>query len=289
MSVRDSIENSLSGLTKAQKKVANAILADYPFSGLLPIQELSNKLGVSAPSISRYVSKLGYGGYTEFQRSLIQELREGSSSPVEIHREVVKPNSTPSFSQYLNRIAQNIAGMENPIPQEALDDLIGIMNNENSHIYFKGGRVSDAIARYLSTHLQQIRGGVHHLSDDPEFWPEVILQLRKQDVFFIFDFRRYQPSLERLSKAVSGMSQARIVLVTDKWQSPVAKYASQIVSLPTEIDTAWDTSVFCVAFIEALIVNLSDSRWEKVQRRIKSWDACRDDLGFGINNSNKGD
>ena len=46
-------------LTASERKIANAILADYPFTGLQTIQELAERTGVSAPSITRFVSKVG--------------------------------------------------------------------------------------------------------------------------------------------------------------------------------------------------------------------------------------
>jgi len=39
------------------------LLGGYPFAGLLTIQELSRRANASMPSISRFVTKLGFAGY----------------------------------------------------------------------------------------------------------------------------------------------------------------------------------------------------------------------------------
>src|SRR5680860_1767384 len=81
MTVQDDVRANLTSLTAGQIKLANALLADYPFAGLQPIQQLADATGVSPPSISRFVSRLGFAGFGDFQNALIEELREGSRSP----------------------------------------------------------------------------------------------------------------------------------------------------------------------------------------------------------------
>ena len=61
--IRTRIRAAAEQLTASERKIANAILADYPFTGLESIQELAAKTGVSAPSITRFVSKIGCGGF----------------------------------------------------------------------------------------------------------------------------------------------------------------------------------------------------------------------------------
>ena len=53
MSLRAQIEAVSDNLTPAERQLSAVILADYPFAGLEPIQDLSQRAGVSAPSISR--------------------------------------------------------------------------------------------------------------------------------------------------------------------------------------------------------------------------------------------
>lgn len=283
MLVRDVIKRSLPGLTPSQRKIANAILADYPFAGLQTIQDLSARLGVSAPSVSRYVNRLGYCGFQEFQLALIDELREGSRSPVDIRANVADAPSGAFLSDYARRFARVAELMGNTIPNEQLSVVADLLGDRTRRIYLRGGRVSDCLARFLSIHLKQIREGVRHMPDDLEAWPEIVLSLRRQDVVVMFDFRRYQPSLERLAASVAAQGRGTIVLVTDKWQSPIARHSSQVVALPIDVGTAWDTAACPMAFIEAIIVIVADRDWPKAQGRIENWDCVRRTLGHPTN------
>ena len=82
MLIRDQIEKNSGTLTQSERKLASALLSDYPFAGLITIQELAERAEVSPPSISRFVTKIGLSGYQEMQRRLIGELKGGDNSPL---------------------------------------------------------------------------------------------------------------------------------------------------------------------------------------------------------------
>ncbi len=86
MTVRERISTAAETLTSSERKLSTMLLADYPFAGLEPIQELAQKTTVSPPSISRFVNKLGYQGYQDFQMHLISELKQAQRSPLELMR-----------------------------------------------------------------------------------------------------------------------------------------------------------------------------------------------------------
>ena len=85
MLVRDGIIAVSETLTQSERKLATAILSDYPFAGLQSIQELAKRADVSAPSITRFMTKIGLSGYQEFQKRLISELKAGSRSPIDVY------------------------------------------------------------------------------------------------------------------------------------------------------------------------------------------------------------
>ncbi|MCQ0093575.1 MurR/RpiR family transcriptional regulator [Roseovarius sp. M141] len=275
MTVQDDVRANLTRLTAGQIKLANALLADYPFAGLQPIQQLADATGVSPPSISRFVSRLGFAGFGDFQNALIGELREGSRSPRDLHALAGDGRGACFLHSYTQRAADLVRQLPQTITQQQLDSVAALLGDPARNIYVRGGRISDTLARFLSVHLRQIRPGIHHLADDPELWPDTALQMRRRDVAVLFDFRRYQPSLERLAAAISQQRRAQVVLITDKWQSPAARHSSHVIALPIEIGTAWDTGAAALALIEALVVTVSEQNWHSTEQRIKDWDALR--------------
>ncbi|MGY3387485.1 DNA-binding MurR/RpiR family transcriptional regulator [Bradyrhizobium sp. USDA 3311] len=275
MTVREMIKRENANLTVSERKIGDAVLADYPFGALQTIQELAERTGVSAPSITRFVSKIGFAGYQEFQRHLIAELKESRSSPLEL-KATEKPSKGGAFlADYARRASDRMHEMSQSVPQEQFDRILTLISDPARAIFVLGGRISDNIATFLSIHLKQIRPKVHHLPSNPEHWPDLLLSIRKQDVLILFDFRRYQRDLESLADIVAKECRPSIVLITDKWMSPIARHSDHVVALPIEIQTAWDTLVCAIAFVEALIVKVSESDWPTTKARLEAWDTLR--------------
>lgn len=272
MSVRAQIEAVSGALTPAERQLSSVILADYPFAGLEPIQNLSQKSGVSAPSISRFVTKLGYHGFQEFQQSLVRELRDATSSPIEL-RETQTGQDT-ALGGHMDRAAALLADLADRMPRAQFDRVVDFLIDPKRRIYMIGGRMSDAIARFFVGHMRQVRPDVAHIPADPEQWPEYLLRLRPRDIVVIFDFRRYQDSLARLSEQVRD-HKAQTIVITDQWISPAGRGATELIPVPIVSGTLWDSYIAAFALVEALLVPLAERDWDTTRSRIESWDALR--------------
>lgn len=287
--VRTRIREAAAQLTASESKIANAILADYPFTGLENIQELAAKTGVSAPSITRFVSKIGCGGFQDLQRQLIAELKEGQRSPLDLKTSQKPVGQSEFLSEYVARVSAVLQEMTATMSPAQFDALSALLADPSRNVYLLGGRISDNVASFLSIHLRQIRSGIYHMADNPEFWPEHVLRMRKKDVVVLFDFRRYQLSLSRLAETIAQKQGATIIVVTDKWMSPAARSADHIVALPIDAGTAWDTVAAAIVLVEALIVRVSEADWEATQKRIRDWDGIRFSLPGYDQNTIDGD
>lgn len=274
MFIKNRIEQAADSLTSSERKLAAAILSDYPFAGLFSIQELARHAEVSPPSISRFVAKIGLEGYQDFQRDLIAELKEGHRSPVQLHQ-AERPVHGGYLKDFISKSTSQMAMAADAITEDQFNQICTLLTDPRCSVYVLGGRISDTIAKHLSFHLRQIRKDVFHLPDNPESWPEYLLRMRPGDILFLFDFRRYQATLEHLSKLASGERNARVILMTDKWISPIARHAREVVPVPIEIGTLWDTYSSALAVTEAIVTRIAEDNWDQTRERIKAWDSLR--------------
>lgn len=276
MTVNELLNHRIAHLTLSERKIASVLLADYPYAGLLPIQELAASARVSPASATRFVNKLGFAGYQDFQRNLIGELQKRELSPRELKlTEVPPPKGAPFFHDYAHRLSRTLVALIEAVPEAQVDMVAQLLSDPTRQVFLRGGRVTDSLARLLSVHLRQIRDKVHHLPDDPETWPEAVLRMRKQDVVVLFDVRRYDPRLELLAQQIAGERQATIVLLSDTWLSPIAAQATHAFPVPIDLGTAWDTHVSLVTLVEALIVRVSEADWGATRQRLEAWDRLR--------------
>ena len=273
MTIRSRIEQNSATLTKSERKLATALLADYPFAGLLSIQELAEKAEVSAPSITRFTSKIGLSGYAEMQQKLLAELREGNVSPVHIHYSSERIEGG-YLAGFLARAAAQVQTSGQAITEGQFDRITALVSDPKRQVFALGGRISDAVAQHLTFHLKQSRPGVVHIARDPETWPEYLLQMRPEDVVFLVDFRRYEPSLSRLAEAAAAR-RTQVILMTDKWNSPAKRHASEVLAVPIETGTVWDSYSAALAIVEAIVTRVAEDTWTETRARIEDWDVSR--------------
>lgn len=274
MSIRAKIEAASTAMTPSERKLATALLSDYPYAGMISIQELAERAEVSPPSISRFVTKIGLAGYPEMQKHLLAELRRGEHSPVDLHA-TSQAIEGGYLSGFLRRAADQMQAASETVTEGQFERICELLNDRKRRIYAVGGRISDTIALILSFHLRQAREDVFHLPRDPDVWPEYLLRMKPGDVLFLVDFRRYQSNLARLAEQ-AAQRRAQVVLVTDRGLSPATRHATEVVAVPIDTATVWDSYSTALAVTEAIVTRIAEETWGQTRARIEAWDAARD-------------
>ncbi len=271
--VSEVIAQRFEAMTRAEKKLASSLLANYPVSGLGSITAIAENAGVSTPTVVRMVQKLGYGGFSDFQSRLHQELEQTISNPVTKH-ERLAPNApgTHVINRFADSVINNMRQSLGALDPADFDAAARLIADRKRSVYLAGGRITGALADYFFTHLQVIRPSVTCITTNPASWPHYVLNMNKGDVLILFDIRRYEGEMETLAKAARDLGMD-IILFTDPWGSPVGKYATHNFRLHIEAPSAWDSSVVTLLVIEALIEAIQNSTWEKTKARMNMLEA----------------
>src|ERR1700730_8140367 len=82
MPVGERLRNRMASLSPAERKLARGLLATYPTAGLESVARFAERAAVSSPTVTRFVAKLGFRGYPEFQRGLSYEGQARLSSHI---------------------------------------------------------------------------------------------------------------------------------------------------------------------------------------------------------------
>src|ERR1700736_5195942 len=85
--VGERLRPRMGSLSPAERKLARVLLATYPTAGLESVARFAERAAVSPPTVTRFVGKLGFRGYPEFQRVLRDEVQARLSSPLARYRE----------------------------------------------------------------------------------------------------------------------------------------------------------------------------------------------------------
>ena len=80
--IAERVRDSVAQLTASEKRAAQTLLANYPVQGLETVARFAVSAGVSAPTILRFINRIGFSGYADFQRALKEEVEEQLQSPL---------------------------------------------------------------------------------------------------------------------------------------------------------------------------------------------------------------
>lgn len=275
--VRDLIRAHEDDLTRAERQIAGAILADYPVSGLGPITRLARIADVSTPTVARMVQKLGYGGYGDFQNALREELAARISDPIAKHdswaREAPKGHVLNRFTDaVIGNIRQSLAEVDPAV----FDRTAQMLADPARQVFIAGGRITHAISAYLYLHLQVIRSGIRNIPAMSNAWPHAILDMKQGDVLVVYDIRRYQNSVLKLAE-IARERGVEVVLFTDQWRSPVSRHAGAVFPCRVVVPSAWDSTAALLLLSETLIAAVQECCWETARDRMSDLEAIFDE------------
>lgn len=267
--VAEALRSQFDALTRAERQLADTLLAHYPVAGLASITALADQAQVSTPTVARLVKKLGFTGYPDFQASLRGELEATISSPIAKHEQWAE--GAPD-AHILNRFAEavmtNMQRTLGRIDTESFDAAAGLLADGERHVYVAGGRITRSLADYVFTHLQVIRDRLSLVPANANTWPHDLINMREGDVLLVFDIRRYETDLVRLAELARRRGVV-VVLFTDQWGSPASKHAQHVFNCRIEAPSAWDSSVVTLFVVEALIAAVETLRWEATRGRMR--------------------
>jgi DNA-binding MurR/RpiR family transcriptional regulator len=276
LTIAEQVRERLHELTATERKAAHVLLATYPLAGLEPVADFAARAGVSAPSILRFVARVGFQSYPDFQRRLRDELEAQLKTPL------MKASFDPAaaggksrlFEQFKVAVENNIAETFAHVPPGEFDAIVALMSDPRRRIYMIGGRFTDPLARYLASHLRIVRTRVIHLSGQIENLRDQVLDMRKNDVLVVFDMRRYQSDIVALARLAEGRG-VKIVLITDQWLSPISQAATHMLSAHISVPSNWDSNVAPMALVEALLAAVTERIWPSAKTRITEIEKLR--------------
>lgn len=263
------MQECMETLTRSERQLVGVLLRDYPVAGLGSVTSLAKDAGVSPPTVIRMARKLGFGGFPEMQAALREEIAEQIKAPI-AKRDDWRTNASDEhkLNQFANAISANVRNTLQRLDPAVFDLVAALLADRHRRPYLVGGRITRSIADYLFNHLQIIRPNVTLLSQSPNVWPQYLLDMDEDAVLIMFDIRRYETDLHKLAKLARERN-ARIVLFTDQWGSPIAKIADHRFNVQVEVPSSWDSTTAILMIVEALIAEVQDTRWEDSRGRIE--------------------
>ncbi|MBL1421927.1 MAG: MurR/RpiR family transcriptional regulator [Alphaproteobacteria bacterium] len=274
--IAERIRSQFENLTKSERRLADVMLENYPISGLGSITTIAKSANVSTPSLVRMAKKLGFNGYAEMQEKLHTELKHTISNPIAKHDRWAEgtPN-THILNRFADAVMNNMRQSVGQLDVAEFDAVIKLLIDKKSDIYVVGGRITRSLADYFYTQMQVMRDGLTLIAPNSNTWAHYIINMQEGDTLITFDIRRYETDILHLAE-MAKKKKLKLILFTDQWGSPVAKYADHAFHARIEVPSAWDSNIVTMFILESLLAGVQSATWEDTKQRMKTLETLFD-------------
>jgi DNA-binding MurR/RpiR family transcriptional regulator len=270
----DRVAATMPSLSDAEKRAARALLARYPTTGMETVALFAERAKVSAPTILRFVAKLGLSGYADFRRALREEMEAQAEFPL------TRPHvegASPGLAEFSTALVETVQASIGMTSETELKRLVDILVDERRQVFLIGGDFTEPAARHLEFHLRKLRGRVRLFSMGLMRRADELAEIRRHDVVILFDIRRYQNDTIRTAE-IAKSRQAVVALFTDQWMSDVAQVADIVLRARVDVPSPWDSLIGLIALVEMLALAIDTRQWPIARKRFETIEGVRKSL-----------
>ena len=257
------INEKLDGLSKGQKLIAEFILSQYEKAAFMTAQKLGKTVGVSESTVVRFASELGYDGYPALQRGLQDLMRNKLTAVQRIEVTSGQMSNDDVLERVLNLDIDRIRRTLEETSKEDFNSAVDKIVSCNT-IYIMGTRSAASIASFMNYYLSLIFPHVKLVqSTTTSELFEKIMRIDEKDVMIGISFPRYSKQTMRALKYAKNNG-ANVIAITDSKNSPLAKYADNLLLARSDMASVVDSLVAPLSLINALIVAVSIRNVDRV-------------------------
>jgi DNA-binding MurR/RpiR family transcriptional regulator len=258
------IEASMPTLSKSQRVIGRYICEHYDKAAYMTAAKLGALVGVSESTVVRFAIELGCDGYPELQLALRELIRTRLTAIQRVEITNDRIGDADVLDNVLNSDIDKIKGTLEGISHADFNRAVDMIISART-IYLAGARTSSSLASFLGFSLNLIFDNVIPVqtAGGNEIF-EQLLHVTQGDVVIAISFPRYS---KRIINAVDYAKRngAQIIALTDSRISPIAQYASVLLTAKSDMASFVDSLVAPLSIINALIVAISRKKKNELE------------------------
>jgi DNA-binding MurR/RpiR family transcriptional regulator len=247
---------ALNKLTPSEAKMADFFARQYPETVFENVTSISNKTGVSKATVVRFISRLGYKSFYEFQEQLRYDVVLRLESPIKrftLKKKQLMEGEQDVLGQNFSYIMKNLQRTHAQIDQDTFMKVAQMIADPERNLYIMGQRVSYALGNLFQILLRNLRSRTFLLDSQASMLPDLLVDVSGKDMLFVITLRRYA----RLSLKVAEHffeQGARVILFTDSEFSPLSHLAHLQLVVPSQGLSTFRSFCATIALLESLII-----------------------------------
>ncbi len=258
--VINDISSKLESLTPKAQTLGTYIMQNPSKAVFMTTKELAETCETSEATVVRFVSTLGYKGYSEFQEALKDFVNTGLSLP---ERAAIKGIKEPGVDRLHRGILEelnNLKYLYENINVETMNAFVDHLDKSHT-VYVVGSRLSYTFAYYLGWSLTKVRKGVHILKGSDTTAFDMLTNAHPESLVILAASTRYPNELIKLSKMIRRSSHTLLTL-TDSTICPVIQFADLSLVVPSRSIPFIGNVSGMLAVIQYMVQELAGRRGE---------------------------
>ena len=248
--------------TPRQRKVAEYLFHNLDQAILLNSTQIAAKAEVSQATVTRFITGLGFSGFSKFKRSIAQKLLEDFSTSTRLVESAkALEGRTSVFTDILRGDIENIGSLSSHISEETFEEAVNKLCSART-IYILGLRSSYALAFYLAFDLRFFLSSVRLIDLGVGDIPERLRNAGPPDVLVVISFKRYTREVIRITEKVKKKG-VFILGITNSELSPIAQLSDMALIAETRIPAYFESFTAPMSLLNALITAIAIKEREK--------------------------
>lgn len=229
--VINDISNKLDSLTPKAQSLGTYIIQNPSKAVFMTTKELAETCKTSEATVVRFVSALGYKGYSDFQEALKDFVNTGLSLPERAAIKGIKEQGMDRLHLGILEELNNLKYLYENINIETMNQFVDHLENSDT-VYVIGSRLSYTFAYYLGWSLTKIRKGIHIIKGSDTTALDMLTNAPSNSLVILTATTRYPNELLKLSKMIRRSTHT-LLTMTDSNLAPMIQFADLSLVVPS--------------------------------------------------------
>ena len=273
-------------LTKKEKLIAEFILDNFAEACFITSTEIAKRLHVSDSSVIRFTRTLGYTGFMDFQRSIrktyterINSVSDSITIPSErLKLSIGKLGQSDIMESYFSNVMQNLKSCVSQTDTIAFERAAGLVVGSKRK-FIVTSRANSCVGDMMLMLLKHLLTDVYETSHPALNVIDHLCDITENDCIIAASFPRYS-EMDLLAAQMAYEAGAKVILITDKASSPLAKYATQILTVSVDSNTFFNSYVAVMFTMELLCSFISRKMGYSTEAKLELIDRYLSKVGL---------
>ncbi|MCU0156364.1 MurR/RpiR family transcriptional regulator [Bacillus safensis] len=254
------LQHKVSGLTEAQRRIADYIVQNPMEVAFLTVDKLASKVGTSTATIMRFSAAVGYSGFSELQKELQSNMKHKAAPQTRLEANLKHSNKSKLLHNHVELQFQNIQYALDNITEETFQHIVEKIASSRQ-VLCTSVRSGRPVGEYLSLGINRLLGNSQYIDADKSDWVDDLVHFQSDDFIIAVSYPRYAKRMKDLLEAAK-LYGVEVLLITDSYSSPLTKYAQYVLpcsSASVGSHNSVVSAIFIVDYIlSALAINDPD-------------------------------